>query len=398
MASRPRMMLPLAKRVNSTGSANIVKFDQDRARATRQRSQASDATGPAGGSFAVGQAFNDVAISQAVSYVVEVLVGSTPYSLLVDTGSSNTWVGAGKPFVPSASTRPTGDIVSVTYGSGSFTGFEVIENVTLADGLNLPSQSIGVAAQAMGFDGVDGILGVGPQDLTCGTLINNPKKCLSTVTDTAWDLGLLDSYELGISFSPSQYVDQKNGEMTFGGVDRSKFDGDLSYVPLTTVSPASHFVGYDQSIRYGDMGSVLDTAAGILDTGTTLILIASDAFQRYQDFTGAKADDDTGLLSITQEQYGNLQNLYFKIGDIDYALTPDAQIWPRALNADIGGAEDGIYLIVADLQSDSGRGLDFINGMSFLERYYAVYDIANSRIGLAKTHHTDDETNHLDSQ
>lgn len=50
------------------------------------------------------------------------------------------------------------------------------------------------------------------------------------MTDTAWDLGLLDSYELGISFSPSQYVDQKNGEMTFGGVDRSKFDGDLSYV------------------------------------------------------------------------------------------------------------------------------------------------------------------------
>lgn len=45
--------------------------------------------------------------------------------------------------------------------------------------------------------------------------------------------------------------------------------------PLTTVSPASHFVGYDQSIRYGDMGSVLDTAAGILDTGTTLVLIAS---------------------------------------------------------------------------------------------------------------------------
>lgn len=148
MASRPRMMLPLAKRVNSTGSANIVKFDQDRARATRQRSQASDATGPAGGSFAVGQAFNDVAISQAVSYVVEVRVLETldclglialprfslaqlhvsicpaapicivlidsstrKDSLLVDTGSSNTWVGAGKPFVPSASTRPTGDIV-----------------------------------------------------------------------------------------------------------------------------------------------------------------------------------------------------------------------------------------------------------------------------------------------
>ncbi|OJT03652.1 Polyporopepsin [Trametes pubescens] len=392
-SSSPRMILPLTKQVNSAGSANIVKFDQDRARATRQRSQASDAAGPAAGSFAVGQAFNDVATSQAVSYVVEVIVGSTPYQLLVDTGSSNTWVGAGKPFVPSLSTRPTGEIVSVTYGSGYFKGMEVIENVTLANGLNLPSQSIGVAETAMGFDGVDGIIGVGPQDLTCGSLVNNPNKCLPTVTDTAWNLGLLEDYELGISFHPSQYEDQANGEMTFGGVDRSKFDGNFSYVPLTTVSPASHFVGYDQSIRYGDMGSVIDNAAGILDTGTTLVLICTDAFKRYQDFTGATPDDDTGLLRITEEQYENLQNLYFKIGDIDYPLTPNAQIWPRALNLDLGGTTDGIYLIIADLQSECGKGLDFINGMSFLERYYAMYDVGNSRIGLAKTHYTDIETN-----
>ncbi len=98
---------------------------------------------------------------------------------------------------------------------------------------------------------------------------------------------------------------------------------------------------------------------------------------------------------------------------IDYPLTPNAQIWPRAvrkssvvadicsfsrvfrpqLNLDLGGATDGIYLIIADLQSECGKGLDFINGMSFLERYYAMYDVGNSRIGLAKTHYTDIETN-----
>lgn len=42
-----------------------------------QRSQASDATGPAAGSFAAGQAVNDIATSQAVSYVVEVRVLET---------------------------------------------------------------------------------------------------------------------------------------------------------------------------------------------------------------------------------------------------------------------------------------------------------------------------------
>ena len=36
----------------------------------------------------------------------------------------------------------------------------------------------------------------------------------------------------------------------------------------------------------------------------------------------------------------------------------------------------------------SGAGLDFINGMAWLERFYTVYDVGNSRVGLAETAHT----------
>ena len=39
----------------------------------------------------------------------------------------------------------------------------------------------------------------------------------------------------------------------------------------------------------------------------------------------------------------------------------------------IGGSADQIFLIVGDLGSLSGEGLDFINGMTFLERFYSVY-------------------------
>ena len=44
-----------------------------------------------------------------------------------------------------------------------------------------------------------------------------------------------------------------------------------------------------------------------------------------------------------------------------FELTPNAQLWPRSLNEDIGGSADGIYLIVGDLGSNSGEGLDFIS-------------------------------------
>jgi len=69
---------------------------------------------------------------------------------------------------------------------------------------------------------------------------------------------------------------------------------------------------------------------------------------------------------ISSDQYANLSSLYFNIGGVSYELTPNAQIWPRSLNSDIGGTSDGIYLIVGDSGSDSGSGLDFVNGHGFL--------------------------------
>jgi hypothetical protein len=74
-------------------------------------------------------------------------------------------------------------------------------------------------------------------------------------------------------------------------------------------------------------------------------------------------------------------------------LTPNGQIWPRNLNADIGGVSGDIYLIVGDIGSDSGSGLDFINGQTFLERFYACFDTTTKEVGLATTSFTDATTN-----
>ena len=52
-----------------------------------------------------------------------------------------------------------------------------------------------------------------------------------------------------------------------------------------------------------------------------------------------------------------------------------------------------MYLITADLGSDSGEGLDFIDGMTFLERFYEVWDVENSRVGFATTEFTTATTN-----
>ena len=80
-------------------------------------------------------------------------------------------------------------------------------------------------------------------------------------------------------------------------------------------------------------------------------------------------------------------------GQVSFIFTPNAQIWPRSLNANIGGVFGNIYLVVSNLGSDFGSGLDFINGQTWLERFYAVFDTGNSRVGFATTSYTDATTN-----
>ncbi|TFY81525.1 hypothetical protein EWM64_g2487 [Hericium alpestre] len=318
---------------------------------------------------------------------------ATTYSLLIDTGSSNTWVGAGKAYTRTSTSTQTTDRVSVTYGSGSFSGTEFTDQVTVASGLVIPKQSIGVASRSEGFDGFDGILGIGPTDLTEGTLSPDTRSSIPTVTDNLFSQGTISSNLVAVSFEPTTSASAvTNGELSFGGTDSSKFTGSISFSPLTSTSPASEFWGIDQSITYGST-TILSETAGIVDTGTTLVLIASDAFSRYRSATGGVEDNNTGLLRLSTSQFNNLQSLSFTTGGTTFELTANAQAWPRSLNTAIGGTSNNVYLIVNDVGTPSGEGLDFINGFTFLERFYSVFDTANKRVGFATTSFTQATTN-----
>ena len=50
-------------------------------------------------------------------------------------------------------------------------------------------------------------------------------------------------------------------------------------------------------------------------------------------------------------------------------------------------------MVVSDIGTESGQGLDFINGFSFLERYLSVFDTTNNQVGFAPTQFTNATTN-----
>lgn len=61
-----------------------------------------------------------------------------------------------------------------------------------------------------------------------------------------------------------------------------------------------------------------DVLAHILFSGTTVILLAEEPFERYQKATGATFDAVTGLLTITHAQYEKLLPLDFIINGVRY--------------------------------------------------------------------------------
>lgn len=120
-----------------------------------------------------------------------------------------------------------------------------------------------------------------------------------------------------------------------------------SHLPLELSTPEPHSCVH----AHLDLVALFYACTNPFDTSQ--VLLATDAFNAYKKATGATLDNNTGLLRITSSQFSALKNLNFDIGGETYALTPNAQIWPRSLNADIGGSSNDIYLVVADVRLSS---------------------------------------------
>ncbi|KAJ7678780.1 putative cathepsin E [Mycena rosella] len=345
----PLVKAPLKKISTVTNITNIVAHDNARLNHYFKKSPVSElASAPV--------------INEIFSYIAETVVGSQTFNLIIDTGSSNTWVGATTKFVAGSTGKSTGDSVEVSYGSGSFSGTEFTDTVSIG-GTGVTGQSIGVAKTSSGFEGTDGIVGFGPVDLTEDTVSG-----VSTVPTFMQNLvsqGVISENILGVSFAPLSGSDEEdtNGELTFGGVDDSKFTGSITYT--TAVAP---YWGVSVSkFAFGSTSLGTTTASGIVDTGTTLLYVPTTIYTKFLSTSGGKLDNNSGLVN-------------FVVGGTTFSLTPTQYLVPTAQYSNWGISGSGFYTYIADGGSEAPNT---ILGMTFLENFYSVYDVANNRVGLA---------------
>jgi hypothetical protein len=114
--------LPLSKKAAATRPSSKTILAVDAARLAKFKGTTTSSSSDATATNLVDQ------------YVVSVEVGSQTFSnMIVDTGSSNTWVGADTKFEAGSTGKSTGKSVEVSYGSGSFSGTEYTDTVRERD-------------------------------------------------------------------------------------------------------------------------------------------------------------------------------------------------------------------------------------------------------------------------
>ncbi|KAJ7445326.1 family A1 protease [Mycena latifolia] len=383
----PDFVVPIAARWNTTGRP-FKSGQRGASRAAFLRTKAQNKYQGSSSRAVISEPIED----DTTIYVASVAVGSagTTYNLIVDTTSGNTWLGANKAYVVTATSRPAGSSVEVTFGGEIFSGTEFQDQVVLAD-VAMPNKSIGVVTPSTVLNGIDGILGIGPEELAIGTLASNLTQGIPTIVQTLSCQGNITTQLYAIALQPTTSVMSLNGEISWGGVDSTKFTGPIAWSSITMQAPSAEFWGIEMAFSYGATSLLPPTAAGIIDTGSTLLFLASDAYSRYAALTGATLDSATGLLTVPS--IANLQPLVVVMNGTSFTFSPNAQLWPRALNTAIGGSCCKIYLVIADLGSPSGSGLDFILGLVFLQRFYSVFDYINAQVGLAVTPFTNATSN-----
>lgn len=314
-------------------------------------------------------------------YYGTVSIGTPPQSFQVifDTGSSNLWVPkincihCGNPFFgkkskydhdKSSTYTSDGADFEIMYGSGSVSGFFSSDIVTLADDLIVKDQTFAEIQDAGGLGFLyalgkfDGILGMGFTSIS----VNH----VSTVFENAIKQNVVEqpvfSFYLG---------DNAPGELTFGGIDSSKFVGDLTYVKLYS---ATYWSIVLESIEAGDfVHPTGDTPIiAIVDSGTSLIAGPTQDIKAIAAAVGAKPNF-AGEYTVDCNTINQLPDVVFTIDKKKYTLPgKDTIIQSQSI----------CLFAFMGMEFPPG-GPQWILGDVFMRQYYTVFNYVDQTIGFA---------------
>jgi len=372
-----------ASNSGNTSSGNGV--DSGNNSSSSSQSDVTDSTTP--------QTANSLALDiegQDISYLATVQLGTPPrdFLILMDSGSADFWVGSEQCSTVASSSggqnqqgcgnhnflgtqssstfQDTQKQFSVQYGTGSVSGDIITDNVVLA-GLALNDHTFGVATQeSIDFSSndvpFDGLMGLAQSTLS-------EQQTLTPVESLAKQ-GLIS--EAITSFKIPRLADNKlDGEITFGGLDTSKFDPN-SLVTFDNVNTQGFWEGDLDDITVNGQSANLNGRTAILDTGTTLIIApANDAAAVHNLIPGSANDPQNGF---TIPCSGNT-TIALSFGGQAFNIDPRDMVVQEVDNN--GNCLSGIQ------SGDIGGADEWLVGDVFLKNAYFSTNVNKNQISLA---------------
>jgi hypothetical protein len=327
----------------------------------------------------VGKTENEVIKDYAnAQYFGAITMGNPPQSFTVifDTGSSNLWVPrvgcthCGNPFFgkkskydhsSSQSYEEDGADFEIMYGSGSVSGYWSKDEVTIADDIAIDGQRFAEIADAGGlgmaysFGKFDGILGLG---FTSISIDSTPTVFENAIGQNKVDQPVFAFY-LG---------DDGPGELTFGGYDPDKFEGELEFVKLDAATYWQIAMDGVSAGSYKQEGPV----TAIVDSGTSLLVGPKAEVTKLANAIGATANI-MGEYTIDCKLVNDMADLVFTIDGKDYTVPgKDAVIQAQ-----------GMCLFAVMGMDFPAGGPQWILGDVFMRQYYTVFNYVDETVGFA---------------
>ncbi|RIB20402.1 aspartic peptidase domain-containing protein, partial [Gigaspora rosea] len=310
-----------------------------------------------------------------LDYYTSIIVGNQEFRVLLDTGSSNLWIPNSnctscqneRKFDSSKSPtfKPEGKDWEIAYGSGFASGVTEKDNIQIAN-LTAFEQIFGLADSIDdSFNDLecDGILGLGFDQLN--TMDDGTPTFISTLIKQKTIAPIFSFHFQHVNASGDK------GTFTLGGVDESKFKGNITFTPVIDSDEYEGF--WVVSLKGANVNNnpLEFSREAIIDTGTTILIIPNDDAEAIFKQIPGSTYDQIGAYIIP---CNTSDVVSLKFGGVNYEIPSKDLILDKISETDC----------TSSILPGGDPSWDFwLVGQTFLKNVYSAFDAEKKQVGFA---------------
>ncbi|CAJ1400121.1 unnamed protein product [Effrenium voratum] len=264
------------------------------------------------------------------------------------------------------------DEITITFGTGKITGQCFSDSICIGSACSTGNfiSSVEESYTPFASFSFDGVLGLALD----GMAQSNEFSVMNLMSSS----GMLKQPIFSVFLSDS---DSERSEITFGDVKKEHMASELYWVPVS--GDAGYWEVAIEDIYLDSQAQGICKGCRVaVDTGTSELAGPSDVISKLEQLLGTR---DCGNLDA-------MPKLGFAVRGPN-GKPKILSLSPRDYTSEMGYGSCSLSLMSLDVPPP--KGPLFVFGIPFLQKYYTVYDHANSRVGFAVAKHSGETPENL---